>query len=57
MDKAGFLGLRVRALPPVLDAQTLVHLAPKGLTKVFYSDNGSTAVEIAAKMAIQYWRQ
>lgn len=44
--------------PPAIQlAQTLVHLAPKGLTKVFYSDNGSTAVEIAAKMAVQYWRQ
>jgi len=38
-------------------AKALVQLAPKGLTKVFYSDNGSTAVEIAAKMAIQYWQQ
>ena len=43
--------------PAILLAKALVRLAPKGLTKVFYSDNGSTAVEIAAKMAIQYWKQ
>jgi adenosylmethionine-8-amino-7-oxononanoate transaminase len=38
-------------------AKALVRIAPKGLTKVFYSDNGSTAVEIALKMAFQYWQQ
>ncbi len=43
--------------PAVLLAKTLIDLAPKGLTKVFFSDNGSTAVEVAAKMAIQYWQQ
>ena len=35
-------------------ADLLVKIAP-GMHKVFYSDNGSTAVEIAAKIAIQYW--
>jgi adenosylmethionine---8-amino-7-oxononanoate aminotransferase len=35
----------------------LIQIAPKGLTRVFYSDNGSTAVEIALKMAVQYWQQ
>jgi len=36
--------------------EKLVNIAPKGLTKVFYSDNGSTAVEIALKMAFQYFQ-
>jgi adenosylmethionine-8-amino-7-oxononanoate aminotransferase len=35
-------------------AQKLVEIAPKGLNKVFYSDSGSTAVEIALKIAFQY---
>jgi adenosylmethionine-8-amino-7-oxononanoate aminotransferase len=37
-------------------AQSLIEVAPKGLSKVFYSDSGATAVEIAIKMAFQYWR-
>jgi len=38
-------------------AEILVKLAPAGLKKVFYSDNGSTSVEIALKMAYQYCQQ
>jgi adenosylmethionine-8-amino-7-oxononanoate aminotransferase len=34
----------------------LVELAPPGLTRVFYSESGSTAVEIALKMAFQWWQ-
>jgi adenosylmethionine-8-amino-7-oxononanoate aminotransferase len=41
---------------PAILAKRLVEIAPEGLVKVFYSDNGSTAVEIAIKMAFQYWR-
>lgn len=48
-----FLGLS--NVPAVDLAKELVAIAPKGLKKVFYSDNGSTAVEIAIKMAYQYW--
>ena len=38
-------------------AARLVELAPDGLSRVFYSDSGSTATEIALKAAFQYWRQ
>jgi adenosylmethionine-8-amino-7-oxononanoate aminotransferase len=42
--------------PPAVDlAERLVAALPRGLTRVFYSDNGSTAVEVAVKLAIQYW--
>ncbi|MFQ5509710.1 MAG: adenosylmethionine--8-amino-7-oxononanoate transaminase [Leptospirillia bacterium] len=44
--------------PPAVElAERLVEISPTGLERVFYSDNGSTAVEIALKMAYQYWRQ
>lgn len=38
-------------------AKRLVDLAPQGLTRVFFSDDGATAVEVALKMAFQYWKQ
>ncbi|HTC20528.1 MAG TPA: adenosylmethionine--8-amino-7-oxononanoate transaminase [bacterium] len=43
--------------PAILLAEKLATLAPKGLTRVFYSDSGSEANEIAMKMAFQYWQQ
>ncbi len=44
-------------VPSILLAERLISIAPKGLTKVFYSDNGSTAVEIALKLAFYYWQK
>lgn len=44
-------------VPSVRLARRLVELAPPGLTRVFYSDDGATAVEVALKMAFQFWRQ
>jgi adenosylmethionine---8-amino-7-oxononanoate aminotransferase len=44
--------------PPAIElARRLVEIAPPGLSRVFYSDSGSTAGEIALKMAFQYWQQ
>lgn len=50
-----FLGLS--NVPATLLAEELIRIAPTGLARVFYSDSGSEAVEIALKMAYQYWRQ
>jgi adenosylmethionine-8-amino-7-oxononanoate aminotransferase len=43
--------------PAAALAAELCQLAPAGLSKVFYSDDGSTAVEVALKLAWQYWAQ
>ncbi|MDA1477165.1 adenosylmethionine--8-amino-7-oxononanoate transaminase [Bacillus changyiensis] len=37
-------------------AETLVDISPEQLTRVFYSDSGAEAMEIALKMAFQYWK-
>jgi len=43
--------------PPAIElAERLVEITPRGLERVFYSDNGSTGCEIALKMAFQYWQ-
>lgn len=44
-------------VPAVEFAEELIKIAPDGLARVFYSDDGSTAVEAAIKMSYQYWRQ
>ncbi len=49
-----FLGLTHE--PGILLGADLLKLAPRGLSRVFYSDSGSTAVEIALKQSFQYWQ-
>jgi len=48
--------LGISNVPAVELARRLVAIAPSGLTKVFYAENGASAVEIALKMAFQYWQ-
>ncbi len=43
-------------VPAIMLAKRLVDIAPMGLNKVFYSEDGAEAVEIAIKLAYQYWR-
>ena len=49
--------LGLASSPSIELAAELVKRAPEGLTRVFYSDSGSTAVEVAVKMAFQHFRQ
>lgn len=43
-------------VPAIKLAKELVELAPPNLTRTFFSDNGSTSVEVALKIACQYWQ-
>ncbi|MCQ0971061.1 adenosylmethionine--8-amino-7-oxononanoate transaminase [Paracoccus sp. TK19116] len=54
LDQIIFAGLTHDPADRLADA--LVEMAPEGLTRVFYSDSGSTAVEVGLKMALGYWR-
>jgi adenosylmethionine-8-amino-7-oxononanoate aminotransferase len=57
LDKVAHSTLLGLAHPPaIVLAKRLTEIAPPGLNKVFFSDNGSTAVEAALKMAYQYWQ-
>ena len=57
LDRVAHTTLLGLASPPAaLLAARLADVTPAGLTRVFYSDAGATAVEIALKMALQYWR-
>ncbi len=49
-----FLGLT--HVPGIELAARITAMAPTGLTRVFYSDSGATAVEVALKLAVQYWQ-
>jgi len=48
--------LGLGAVPSIELAQKLVEVTPDRLNRVFYSDSGSTAVEVALKIAFQYWK-
>ena len=41
--------------PAITLARNLINILPKNQARIFFSDNGSTAVEVALKMAMQYW--
>ncbi len=53
LEQVIFAGFTHR--PAAQLAGKLAALLPAGLNRVFYSDNGSTAVEVSLKMAVQYW--
>lgn len=58
LDEVAHVTLLGMAHPTTVKlARRLVEIAPAGLDHVFFSDDGATAVEVALKMAFQYWRQ
>ena len=48
--------LGLTSVPAIVFAKRLIEAVPQGLERVFYSDSGATAVEIALKMAFEYWQ-
>ncbi len=58
LDEVAHVTLLGAAHPSTIRlARRLAQIAPPGLEHVFFSDDGATAVEVAVKMAFQYWRQ
>jgi adenosylmethionine-8-amino-7-oxononanoate aminotransferase len=58
LDQVGHVTLLGQAHPTTIKlARRLVELSPAGLEHVFFSDNGASAVEVALKMAFQFWQQ
>jgi adenosylmethionine-8-amino-7-oxononanoate aminotransferase len=58
LDRVAHTTLLGLSHPPAIElAHRLIDLAPWGLSRVFFSDNGSTAAEVALKMAFQYHQQ
>jgi adenosylmethionine-8-amino-7-oxononanoate aminotransferase len=58
LDRVAHTTLLGASHPSAIElARRLVERAPEGLTRVFFSDDGATAVEVALKLAFQYWRQ
>jgi adenosylmethionine-8-amino-7-oxononanoate aminotransferase len=58
LDEVAHVTLLGMAHPTTVKlARRLAEIAPAGLSHVFFSDSGATAVEVALKMAFQYWRQ
>jgi adenosylmethionine---8-amino-7-oxononanoate aminotransferase len=49
--------LGLASVPSIELAERLVAVTPEGLNRVFYSDSGSTSVEVALKVCYQYWQQ
>jgi adenosylmethionine-8-amino-7-oxononanoate aminotransferase len=49
--------LGISNVPAIELAKKMADIAPPGLSRAFFSDNGSTAVEVALKIAFQYWQQ
>lgn len=57
IDKIAHTTLLGTASPPSIElAKKLIEITPTSLNHVFYSDNGSTAVEVALKIAFEYWQ-
>ena len=53
MEQVIFAGFTHK--PAVDLSKTLMKLLPSNISKIFFSDNGSTSVEVAIKLSIQYW--